>query len=115
MKVKKQVEELEAALKRAVSDYQNLERIVNDQQQAFVKFANAVLIEKLLSIMDDLDRANEHIKDGGLKLVIERFKEVLKSEGVETISTAGQEFDPGLMECVEMVAGDKNRVFKTTA
>ncbi len=107
-----QVTDLEAKWKRAVADYRNLERRVNDQQQAVVKFANAMLIEKLLAIMDDLERANEQLKDKGLGLVIERFKDVLKSEGVEPVETLEREFDPQLMECVEMVEGAKNRVVK---
>jgi molecular chaperone GrpE len=108
----KQVADLEAKWKRAVADYRNLERRVNDQQRAVVKFANALLIEKLLAVGDDLERANEHLQDGGLKLIIDRFKDILKSEGVDMIETQDKEFDPHLMECTETVAGAKNRVVK---
>lgn len=107
-----QVTDLEAKWKRAVADYRNLERRVNDQQQAVVKFANAMLIERLLTIIDDLERANEHLKDEGLRLIIGRFKDILKSEGVEPIEVQGKEFNPQVMECAEMVEGAKNQVVK---
>lgn len=107
-----QVTDLEAKWKRAVADYRNLERRINDQQQAVVRFANAMLIERLLTIIDDLGRANEHLKDEGLGLVIERFGDILKSEGVEPIEAQEKEFNPQVMECVEMVEGTKNRVVK---
>lgn len=107
-----QVTDLEAKWKRAVADYRNLERRVNDQQRVVVKWANAILIEKLLAIMDDLGRANKQLQDKGLELVIERFRDVLKSEGVEPIEALGREFDPELMECLETVAGVKNQVVK---
>ena len=110
----KQVTELEAKWKRAVADYRNLERRGNDQQQALGKIAHAVLIEKLLAIGDDLERANDHLKDTGLKLIIERFKNILKSEGVDMIETQDKEFDPQVMECVDMIAGAKNQVVKVT-
>ena len=113
-KMVSRVTELEAKWKRAVADYRNLERRVNDQQQALVKFANAMLIEKLLAIGDDLERANDHLKDTGLKLIIERFKNILKSEGVDMIETQDKEFDPQVMECVDMIAGAKNQVVKVT-
>lgn len=107
-----QVTDLEAKWKRAVADYRNLERRVNDQQRVVVKWANAMLIEKLLVIMDDLGRANKQLQDKGLELVIERFRDVLKSEGVEPIEALGRDFDPELMECLETVAGVKNQVVK---
>lgn len=110
--LRQQVADLEAKWKRAVADYRNLERRVNDQQQAVVKFANAMLIERLLTIIDDLERANEHLKDEGLRLIIERFKDILKSEGVEPIEVQGKEFNPQVMECAEMVEGAKNQVVK---
>jgi len=112
---KQKIAELEEKWKRAIADYKNLERRVNEQQQAFVKFANAVLIEKLLDAVDDLDRASGHLKDAGLNLVVRRFKDILKSEGVEEIETKMREFDPNLMECIEIVSGEKNKVVKVDA
>ena len=110
--LQQQVDELTLKWQRAVADYHNLERRVNEQQMEFVRFANAGLISQLLSIIDDLERANGHMKDEGLKLVISRFREVLKNEGVEEIEAEGKDFDPILMEGTDQVAGKKNVVVK---
>ena len=64
--------------------------------------------------MDDLERAKTHVKDEGLKLIIDRFKDILKSEGVAEIEAQNREFDPHLMECIDMIEGSKNQVVKVT-
>ena len=110
--LKQQLTDREQQWKRAVADYRNLERRINEQQQIFVKFANAALVEKLLGIGDDLERANQHVHDQGLSLIIDRFRQVLKDEGVDKIEATGKEFDPLVMECQDMVEGEKNRVVK---
>ncbi len=106
----KAIEELTHKWKRAVADYQNLERRITEQQQDFVKFANAALVSQLLAVGDDLERANEHLNDEGLRLTVNRFKEVLKAEGVEEIEAEGKPFDPTLMECTDMTQGQDNTV-----
>jgi len=86
---------------RARADYVNLERRVENQQEEFVKFANSVLILKLLPILDDLEKAAVTEKDGGVDLVLKNLQEVLQSEGIEEIKIKkGDDFDPNTMECV---------------
>ncbi len=93
-------EELEEKYKRARADYINLERRVKEQQEDFLKFSNSVLVLKLLPVLDDLEKAVGKVKDNGLNLVLKNLREVVKSEGVETIEVKkGDEFDPTIMEC----------------
>ncbi len=89
---------LEEKYKRARADYINLERRVKKQQEDFLKFANSVLMLKLLPVLDDLKKAASK-SDEGLSLVLKNFEEVLKSEGVEEIKVEkGDRFDPNIME-----------------
>lgn len=106
------IKELEENWKRALADYQNLEKRVSQQQKTFVRLANASLIDKLLGVLDDLERATNHIKDHGLKLILNQFKSTLETEGVQEIQVKGEEFNPETMECIEMVSGPKNEVVK---
>ena len=93
--------DFEEKYRRARADYANLERRVKGQQEEFVKFANSVLILKLLPILDDLEKAVPKVKDEGLELILKNLREVLKSEGVEEIKVKeGDEFDPHIMEGV---------------
>ena len=101
-------EDLEEKYKRARADYINLERRTKEQQAEFLKFANSVLILKLLPILDDLEKAVRKSKDGGLRLVLKNFEDVLKSEGVEEIKIkVGERFDPETMEGTVADGGGK--------
>jgi molecular chaperone GrpE len=105
------IKELEENWKRSLADYQNLEKRNHEQQQAYIRIANASLVNKLLDILTDLERAKTHLRDEGLNLIINQFNEVLISEGVQEIETTkGKEFDPQVMECVEMSQGPENQV-----
>lgn len=107
------VKELEENWKRALADYHNLEKRIGQQQQTFVRIASAALIDKLLGVVDDLERAASHLKDEGLNLVLTQLKAILESEGVRGIATDGEQFNPETMDCSEMVEGQKNTVVKT--
>lgn len=106
------VEELENKWKRALADYQNLEKRISTQQANYIKLANMGLIDKLLPIMDDLKRAASHIKDAGIDMIVKQFEELLASEGVVKIDVLGKQFDPVMMDCVEMTSGEVNTVVR---
>jgi len=111
IRAKKEIEDLTYRWKRALADYQNLEKRYEKEKSDFVQFANANLILKLLGILGHLERAAEHLKDDGLNLVIEEFKRVLNNEGLEEIKCLGEDFNPDLMEAVEVVEdGGKDKV-----
>jgi len=97
--MEKKHENWEEKYKRARADYINLERRTKEQQAEFLKFANSVLVLKLLPILDDLEKAVQGGGDDGLNLVLKNFEDVLKSEGVEEIKIkVGEKFDPETME-----------------
>lgn len=104
--LRQQLEECENKYKRALADYQNLERRVQEERLEWIKSANKELILRLLPVLDILILANQHVKDEGLRLSVQQFLDALKNEGVERIETVGKSFDPRLMECVDTVEVD---------
>lgn len=108
--LRKNLADIEDKLKRALADYQNLEKRHFLRQEENALASKISLIDKFLPVLDDLERANEHLKDKGIELIIERFKKVLESESVEEIQTKDQEFNPETMDCCEVVEGEKNKV-----
>ncbi len=74
------------------------------------QLSSAIVIEKMLPILDNLENAQQHLNDEGLAMVIKQFKDVLSQEGVEEIEAVGQKFDPNLHEATEVVKGEKNNV-----
>lgn len=103
-------QELEDRLKRALADYQNLEKRVEEERKLLSKLSASLLIEKLLPVLDNLEKAQTHLKDEGLEIVIKQFKEILASEGVEEIAAEGEEFNPNYHEAVEVSEGEKENM-----
>lgn len=110
--LKQKADSLENQLKRVLADYQNLEKRTHREKHEWVKIANKELLLRLLPVLDTLYLAQNHIKDQGIDLSIKQFLDVLKLEGVEKIETYGHEFNPKLMECVETVEGEKDKVME---
>ena len=64
--LEKRNKELEAGWKRAVADYQNLQKRVSSEKEQLVRLANEALLEEILPVLDNLETVLQHIKDTGL-------------------------------------------------
>jgi len=104
----KQIEDLTNRWKRALADYQNLEKRYEKEKSDFIQFANANLILKLLMVLAHLEEAVKNLKDKGLEMTVNEFKRVLGEEGVEEIKCLGENFNPELMEALEVVDGKED-------
>ena len=105
--------ELENQLKRALADYQNLERRIDQERKLLSQLSSALLIEKFLPILDNLENAQKHLNDQGLEMVVKQFKDVLCEEGVEEIPSEGSHFNPKFHEAVGVTEGpDEGRIVK---
>lgn len=107
-KIQKELDRVNEQLKRALADYHNLERRVNQEKQNFSKLSAGVLILKFLPVLDNLKKAAEHIKDDGVKLIIKQFDQILATEDVKEIPALGQVFNPKIHEAVEVVQGNED-------
>ena len=103
--------ELEEQLKRALADYANLQRRVDEEKSQIADHLKSVILIKILPVLDNLEAAFKAIGEEisapsrqGLELSIREFKKILTEEGVEEIDVSG-EFDPRLHEPVEVVFG----------
>ena len=91
--------------KRALADYQNLEKRITEERHSFIQFAAKNFIMKLLSIVDDLEKAHTHLKDKGLELALKKLNQILKEEGVERMQVVGKKYDVATMEALTVVEG----------
>ncbi len=112
--LEKKLEEVTNNWKRALADYQNLEKRATGEKEEFAKFANKELILKLLPVLDTLEKLANHLKDESVKLTLNQFHDVLSKESVEKIVTLGKDFNAEEMECVEITPGEENKVIKET-
>lgn len=109
-KLKAEVEEYKDNWKRALADYQNLEKRSRDEKQEYYFYIITKILKKVLPAYDSLEKATEHIKDEGLTLVLKEFQKVLAEEGIKRIETVGKKFDPKRMECIEVVEGEEENI-----
>ncbi len=100
-KLEERVAELENNWKRALADYKNLERRTVEEKAEFAEFANMILIQRLLPVVDNLEMLEKHISDTGLKMIVKEFKQLLEDNGVTAIESDGKSFDSQTMDCVE--------------
>lgn len=104
--LKSSIETLTNNWKRAVADYQNLEKRVEKERQNLLNFSNIFLLKRLLSVLDDLEKANSHLNDEGLDIVFRDLKNILREQGLGEIGVkVGDSFDPNFHECVELIKG----------
>jgi len=99
-------------LTRSLADYDNLLKRTSSQREQIKNLAAASLVDKLLGVLDDFDRAQAHLNDQGLKIAIDQFTSVLFSEGVKEILAYKKPFDPQAMDCVDVKKGKKNQVLE---
>ncbi len=110
-KAAEKIKNLEDQLKRALADYQNLQKRTEEEKKQIVRFANTVLIVKFLEILDHLEEAQKSLQDQGLELIIRRFKEILLAENITEIGSEGENFDPSLHEAIAVVDGpDQDKI-----
>lgn len=115
--LKSQIEILDGSWKRAVADYQNLEKRVAKEREDFIKFSNLIILSKLINLLENLEKAQSHLKDAGLDIVAKELKNIISDQGVSEVAVkVGDEFDPHLAECVEVVSGEAdNKIIEVLA
>lgn len=96
---------------RLQAEFMNYKKRVEKEKIDIYKNASAKLITDLLPVLDDFDRAISHANDAnafmeGMKLIVKRFEDCLKKEGLEVIETLNIDFDPTYHHAVLMEETD---------
>ncbi len=105
------ISELEENWKRALADYKNLEKRAANEREVLVNFANIVLIESLLPILDNFEKLENHTNDMGISMSIKEFGNTLIRAGLSEVETnLNDEFDSEKMDAIESINGSENKV-----
>lgn len=112
--LQQQITDLTEALQRERADVINVRRRHDEQIASLKNHVKADVIEDLLPIIDNFERALGHVPkelEGndfvkGVQAVVKQFEATLGSIGVQRIKTVGEHFDPQLHEAVSMDEGD---------
>jgi molecular chaperone GrpE len=91
-------------LRRLQAEFDNYRKRMLREQTAMASRASGRLIERLLPVLDNFERATEHGEGGpGIALVHKELRGVLEQEGLTEIEAEGAPFDPHLHEAVQAV------------
>ena len=101
-------EQFRAMAQRAQADLVNYRRRAEDERRELRRGANSELLLKVLSIVDDLERATALVPDDavapgwleGLQLIQRNLENLLTSQGVTGIEAEGKPFEPWQHEAV---------------
>jgi molecular chaperone GrpE len=93
---------------RAQADFENFRRRTRQEKEELAKYAAAGIIESLLPVIDNFERAIVAGKTAdadspllqGVEMVYKQLMDVLSSAGLEEIESLGKPFDPFLHEAV---------------
>jgi molecular chaperone GrpE len=117
-----QIEELKAEIKEAretaaqyldsltriQADFDNFRKIKDREREQYMEHANARLLCKLLSHVDDLEKGLEILEStsldervkSGIRMIKHNFENLLVAEGVSSMNCEGQQFDPNKHEAI---------------
>jgi len=115
---RKKAEEYLASWQRAQADFINYKRRTEQERGEFNKYANATLLQSLLPVLNDLERALNSIPlkltklpwVDGVRLIANQLKTTLEAQGLTPIKALGEPFDPNFHEAVRQDKGKEGIV-----
>ena len=117
---KEKAEKYLANWQRSQADFQNYEKRAEQEKSEIVEFANRILILDLLPILDDFERAlaslpvelDEQNWTEGIKLIYNKLKTVLETQGLAEIRAKGEYFDPYFHEAAGQLEGEEGIIIE---
>jgi molecular chaperone GrpE len=95
------VEERTRDLQRITAEFQNYRKRVERDKARSSELATAAVLQSLLPVLDDMDRARDHGDlNGPFGSVAEQLVNALAKHGLESFGTKGDAFDPQIHEAV---------------
>jgi molecular chaperone GrpE len=105
--LQKERDDLYDRLLRKTAEFDNFRKRVDRDRKDMIEWASADVINDVLAIADDFDRAlaapappEANAYKAGLELIQRQLAEMLKKRGVTTVDALGADFDPHLHQAV---------------
>jgi len=103
-------------LERLQADFDNYKKRQEKKKREFIEFANEELLNNLLSVVDNLERALDSTKNEkkvkaikeGINNTLKEFRNILNKEGVKPMKSIGHRFDPYKHEAIMKIETDKH-------
>jgi molecular chaperone GrpE len=98
---------------RALADFDNYRRRVERERTSAARSGKRDLIVSLLDVIDNFDRALEHISDApssianGVQAIHRKLLGLLEAQGITPLESRGETFNPELHEAIGSVETDQ--------
>lgn len=110
-KLKKQLADLNDKYMRTCAEYDNYRKRTAREKADLIKSAGSDIIAGLLPVIDDFERAMNHMTDkadvaavkDGVSLIYKKFNDYLAKRGVSVIETQGMPLDTSVHEAITML------------
>jgi molecular chaperone GrpE len=114
--LRKQSEENYQRYVRAQADFDNFRRRARQEKEDFAKYASLKLIEQLLPVVDNFERALSSSKETkdfdalikGLDMTYRQLDQLLVQEGLRPIEVIGQPFNPEFHQAIMQVESEEH-------
>ncbi|MCY9592541.1 nucleotide exchange factor GrpE [Paenibacillus chitinolyticus] len=114
--LRKAAEESQQRLLRAQADFDNFRRRTRQEKEEFAKYASLKLIEQMLPVIDNFDRALVSSRETqdfealtkGIEMVYRQLDQVMTQEGLTPIEAVGQPFNPEFHQAIMQVESDEH-------
>lgn len=115
VKAKAAADENYSQLQRLQADFDNYRKRTQKEKSELIKYASERLVEDLLPVLDNFDRAVSAAKvnldftsfSQGVEMILRQMQTALSKEGLKAMETVGQPFDPNVHEAVLRVASEE--------
>jgi len=117
------VEKLEAELQeqkekylRLYAEFDNFKRRTAKERVELIQTAGKEVIQGLLEVMDDMDRAEKQMNNSsdigiireGIQLVFHKFRSNMQSKGLKEMESIGREFNADIHEAITEIPSPGN-------
>jgi molecular chaperone GrpE len=93
-------------LQRLQAEFMNYKKRVEKERLELSTLFKSELVGSLLPVIDDFERMLDHTNDEnneflkGVRLIYQKFMDVLSEQGLKPIHAKGQKFDPSIHEAI---------------
>ncbi|MDF2963985.1 MAG: co-chaperone GrpE [Paenibacillus sp.] len=115
VQLRKESEENYQRFLRAQADFDNFRRRTRQEKEEFAKYASLKVIEQLLPVVDNLERALNAGREGkdyeallkGVEMISRQLDQTLANEGLQAMEAVGQPFNPEFHQAIMQVESEQ--------
>jgi molecular chaperone GrpE len=117
-KLKAEIAELKDKHLRMVAEFDNFRRRNAKERIELVQTAGKDIIQALLVVMDDMDRAAQQLETTtdikvlkeGISLVFNKFRTIMQQKGLKVMDAVNEEFNPDLHEAITEISAPSDKM-----